>query len=356
VLDDIVIQSHTGPYRVGFHEDLRALKPEFAGVKHHFIIDYNIIRLYQNELTEILDQSNVIVVEATEENKSLAKLIPLIERLIDNKIRRDHVLVAVGGGIVQDITCFIASILLRGVSWKFVPTTLLAQADSCIGSKSSINLSSTKNILGTFKPPVDIFVIPSFLDTLSKKDILSGVGEILKVHAIDGPKSFDKVAEDYLEIVSKTPILYSYVYDSLLIKKRFIEADEFDRGVRNIFNYGHSFGHAIESTTNFLVPHGIAVSMGMDMANFIATKQGLLPEGRRIEMGATLRKNYYEYIGVDIPVETFISALLKDKKNTSSSLGLILLRGGNSEVARVDVPPDEKFKEQCACAIELLRS
>lgn len=132
-----------------------------------------------------------MVIEATEENKSIERIIPVVERLVENSVRRDHVLIAIGGGIIQDITCFIASTLLPGLSWTFVLLMLLAQATG-IGSKSSINLGKTKNILGTFNPPDQIHVCAGFLDTLEDKDIRSGIGEILKVHAIDWrPHSID---------------------------------------------------------------------------------------------------------------------------------------------------------------------
>src|SRR5581483_3202456 len=190
------------------------------------------------------------------------------------KIRRNHVLVAIGGGIIQDITCFLAATMLRGLPWNFIPTTLLAQADSCIGSKSSINAGEAKNILGTFTPPARVDVSTRFLKTLDERDIRSGIGEMLKVHAIEGPQSFDQIAHDYENILSDDSVMLHYIRRSLDIKKRIIEIDEFDRGPRNVMNYGHSFGHAIESATDFAVPHGIAVTLGMDLANYTAVRTG----------------------------------------------------------------------------------
>lgn len=343
----LVIQSHRGPYTVFFDNALCSNPEPLLEGEPHFLIDSNIVRLYAVEFRSIIDHPNTIVIEATEENKSIEKVIPILERLVQNRVRRDHMLVAIGGGIIQDITCFIASNLLRGVSWRFVPTTLLSQADSCIGSKSSINLGPTKNILGTFNPPEKIYIDEGFLDTLEDKDIRSGIGEIIKVHAIDGVAAFERLAGDLDQLFLDRDVLRVYIRSALLIKQRFIEKDEFDRGIRNIFNYGHSFGHAIESATNYAIPHGIAVAIGMDMANRIAVERGLLPREHCLRMHPVLRKIFSEYAKISIPLENMISALLKDKKNTRTMLGLVFPVGVQAEIQKTLVPPDDAFRSQC---------
>ena len=341
------IQSHKGVYSVFFDNQLLTNAGQLLVGEPHFLIDANVARLYADQLRSVLDHKNTVVIEATEANKSIERIIPIFELLVANSVRRDHTLIAIGGGIIQDITCFIASTLLRGMTWKFVPTTLLAQADSCIGSKSSINLGKTKNILGTFNPPNEIFVCADFLDTLEDKDIRSGIGEILKVHAIDSAAAYDRLTTDYDALQTDRNVLLSYIRHALLIKQRFIEVDEFDRGVRNIFNYGHSFGHAIEAATDFGVPHGIAVTMGMDMANRIAVLRGLLPEQHYLRMHPVLHKNYVPFANTPIPLDDMLSALMKDKKNTSSKLVLIFPVGNEAAIQRVEVAPDELFKSQC---------
>lgn len=346
--EGMIIQSHKGPYSVTFDGSFLAnLASVFEGTPH-FLVDANVARLYPSQLESILQHPNTVIIQATEESKSIERVIPVIEKLIVNKVRRDHTLVAIGGGIIQDITCFIASTLLRGMRWKFVPTTLLSQADSCIGSKSSINLGSTKNILGTFNPPNEIFICPAFLDTLEHKDILSGVGEILKVHAIEGKVAFDHIARDYDELLKTRMTLLRYIRAALQIKQKYIEVDEFDRDIRNIFNYGHSFGHAIESATNFAVPHGIAVTMGMDMANRIAVLRGLLPAEQCLRMQSILRKNYAEFANTRIPVDALVAALMKDKKNTATKLVLIFPIGDEARIERIQVEADATFHSQCS--------
>ncbi len=354
--EGLVIQSHKGPYTVSFEDDLLAdCQRLFAG-QPHFIVDANVARFYGDRLGSVLEHPQTLVIESVEENKSIERVIPVIEYLVASGLRRDHVLVAIGGGIIQDITCFIASTLMRGVTWKFVPTTLLAQADSCIGSKSSINLGATKNILGTFNPPNEIFVCTDFLNTLEDKDIRSGIGEILKVHAIEGAAAFDRIAADYDALLDDRTVLLAYVRDALLIKQRFIEADEFDKGIRNIFNYGHSFGHAIESATDFGIPHGIAVTMGMDIANHIAVLRGLLPEKHVRRMHPVLRKNYAAFADTSIPVDAMLSALMKDKKHSTKKLVLILPIGDEARIERVEVTPDNVFRNQCEKILRELKA
>ena len=345
--ENIKIQSHKGIYSVNFDNHLLDNVEELLAGESHFLIDANVARLYVDKLQSVLASKNTVVIEATEANKSIDRIIPIFERLVANNVRRDHTLIAIGGGIIQDITCFIASTLLRGLAWRFVPTTLLAQADSCIGSKSSVNLGKTKNIIGTFNPPNEVFVCTEFLDTLENKDIFSGIGEILKVHAIDSATAFDRVAADYDHLQSDRSLLQGYILQALLIKQRFIEVDEFDRGVRNIFNYGHSFGHAIEAATDFAVPHGIAVSIGMDMANRIAALRGLVPAQHYLRMHPVLHKNYESFAKTTIPFDDMLSALMKDKKNTSSRLVLIFPVGDNAAIKREEVAPDEVFHSQC---------
>jgi 3-dehydroquinate synthase len=347
VSEDLVIQSHTGPYTVTFREGLPSTVSELLEGVPHFIIDANIARLYASELRFALEHPHTVLVEATEENKSLQRMVPLFERLVTDRVRRDHTLVAIGGGIVQDMTCFLASTLLRGLPWMLIPTTLLAQADSCIGSKSSINLGETKNILGTFNPPRRIFVHTRFLDTLEPKDVHSGVGEIIKVHAIQGRAAFDRLASDFPRLFTERATLLHYIRAALLIKQPYIEKDEFDRGIRNVFNYGHSFGHAMESATHYAIPHGVAVTMGMDMANHIAVQRGLLPQQECERMRPILRTNYAEFARTPIPLEPMLAALMKDKKNTTAGLRLVLPSGSDARIQMVPVAPDAVFRSQC---------
>ena len=324
VSNQITIQSHKGEYTASFVRGGMDQLNKDPIENAIYIVDKNIAKLYSDRLNNILNSQRVLKIEATEENKSLDCFPAYIDALVELKVRREQTLVAIGGGIIQDITCFLATTLMRGLPWMFYPTTLLAQSDSCIGSKSSINSGDVKNILGTFTPPNKVVIDVDFLSTLEEKDIFSGIGEMIKVHAINSPIDFDKISNNYDQILSDQSLMEEFILSSLLMKKRLIEVDEFDQGPRNVMNYGHSFGHAIESATNYGIPHGIAVTIGMDIANYVASRLNVSKIEHFERMHEVMEKNYKSYQHVNISVEALMDALSKDKKNSATQLRLIL--------------------------------
>lgn len=344
--EQLVVQSHRGPYTAVFDEEALGRLNAQVPAQAHFIIDAKVAGLYRQELTNVLAAPSVLEIVAEEANKTLDKFTGYVERLVARGVRRGHVLVAIGGGIMQDIVCFLAATLLRGLTWHFYPTTLLAQADSCIGSKSSINVGKIKNVLGTFTPPEMIYITTRVLATLEEREIYSGLGEMLKVHAIAGPAKFDQLAADYSRIFTDSALMKRYISQSLEIKQAIIELDEFDRGPRNIMNYGHSFGHALESATNFGIPHGIAVSLGMDMANYLAMRLGLMEESHYWRMHPTLAANFAGYRDTEIPLDDFWAAISKDKKNTDAALRLIL-PDAQARMTIGSYPNDADFRKIC---------
>lgn len=346
VSETLTITSHKGPYTVHFDDQafatLRSPQPD----QHHFIVDRHVARLYAHDLEGVLGARSVLVVEALEANKALDKFQGYIEHLVGRSMRRGHTLVAIGGGIIQDIACFLGATLFRGVDWSFYPTTLLAQADSCIGSKSSINVGSLKNLVGTFTPPSRVIVDTTVLETLESKAIRSGIGEMLKVHAINGPASFARIAADYERILADRGVMREYIHRSLEIKKRLIEEDEFDQGIRRVLNYGHSFGHAIESATSFAVPHGIAVAMGMDLANYVSVSLGLTGAETFARMHPVLAANCAGFERIDVPLDGVLWALAKDKKNSDDELTLVL-PDAEARISLVRCRNDERFRAIC---------
>jgi len=307
------------------------------------LMDQNIIDLYPS-IFELVSQKNLLVsINASEKQKSYESLIPIINKLIESGFRKNHRLIGIGGGITQDITGFISSIMYRGVDWIFFPTTLLAQGDSCIGSKTSVNFGEYKNQVGGFYPPKNIYIDLNFLDSLSFADMQSGFGEMCHYFVVAGKTDYLKYKNDYEVAIKNKFILKSMIARSLAIKKNYIEIDEFDRNERQIFNYGHSFGHAIESLTNYKVPHGIAVSFGMDIANFISVKKKLLDSKIRIEIKELLQKIWAGYDISHLDVKQFRNALSKDKKNVGSELRLILCKG-YGKVFKAPVKNDDKLE------------
>lgn len=353
--DRFAVHSHRGDYEVIFAEGAVAALDRQPSDGAFFLIDERVAALHRARLPAILDSDHVLLLAANEGSKSLDRFPGYVEALVAKGVRRNHTLVAIGGGVVQDISSFLAATLFRGMPWRFYPTTLLAQADSCIGSKSSINVGSHKNILGTFTPPAQIFVDGEMLATLDEIDVRSGIGEILKVHAIDGPASFDGVAADYSRLLTDPQVLAGYIRASLQIKRAIIEEDEFDRGRRQVMNYGHTFGHAIEAATAFGVPHGIAITIGMEMANHVGVQLGISHPRDRDRMGGVLATNAGTYRSMSIPEQEFLDALARDKKHSATHYRLIL-PNQNGRIETHDVSDRKSVAQACLAFLRNVRS
>ena len=195
----------------------------------------------------------------------------------------------------------------------------------------------------------------AFLNSLEQKDIFSGIGEIIKAHAIDSLDQVAKIQNAYQEMLIDFKVLEKFIYQSMMIKKRFIEVDEFDQGIRNIFNYGHSFGHAIEAATNFGIPHGIAITLGMDMANFISSEINLGNRNLFKSSHPILKLNYQGYQGHPIDFEQFRSALQRDKKNKKHALTLILPNKDN-KLEKVFLDKTTEFWNYCKTYLDVVRT
>jgi len=340
VFKDIKINSYKGEYIVKLYDKKQSakLRGNILGelsMDSFLIIDKNISKIYPY-LKSYWSENFIFEIDATEPNKEINVCEKLLKKLVNNSFKKNMKLIAIGGGIIQDITSFTASILYRGVDWIFIPTTLLSQADSCIGSKTSINFNGVKNLLGSFHPPNEIYCFTDFLETLSVNDIKSGIGEILHYYIVDDNHKCKKMMNDYDDILEDTDLLKEHIYESLSIKKNMIEIDEFDRGKRKIFNYGHTFGHALEVMTNYELSHGQAVTLGMDIANFIAYKMEKISIERMIELRNILMKNIPYYAIKKQDIDGFIELLMKDKKNIKNKIVCILPKN-NSGVELVEI-------------------
>jgi 3-dehydroquinate synthase len=339
---DFKVKSSIHDYEIEFVNDVRDILKKNVLEGDVIIIDNKVNELYPDLLETIDLEVSVISIDANEGQKSYHGLIPIIQELILKGFRKNNRLIGIGGGIIQDITAFTGSIMYRGVTWLFFPTTLLAQGDSCIGSKTSINFGEFKNQLGGFFPPNKIFINLDFLNTLSVSDLQSGLGEMAHYFVVAGKDEFYEYKLDYEKVFADKRIFAKIIANSLKIKKSYIEIDEFDQSERQVFNYGHSFGHAIESLTNYSVPHGIAVSFGMDMANYVSVKRGYLTETIRMEIRSVLEKIWTGFDISNIDVAKFVVALSKDKKNVGTELRLILCKG-YGEVFKTSQKLDEEF-------------
>ena len=290
------------------------------------IIDSNVARLYP-DIQEFIKNNKVFIIEANEDAKTYDNIGKLLKKIIAHGFSKTDRLIGIGGGVIQDITAFSSSILFRGVEWLFFPTNLLTQCDSCIGSKTSVNCGEYKNQLGGFYPPSEIFIDFKFWDTISAQEVSSGLGEMLHYFFVDGVDDINQLQSEVSQAYDNKELLLSLVGRSLSIKRKMIEIDEFDKGPRNVFNYGHSFGHALESVTAYQVPHGIAVAIGMDLANIISAHKGLIDISLRNEARNVLCEVWKNTTLPEISIDEYFNALSKDKKNEGKTIKVILTRG-----------------------------
>ena len=334
------IHSRSGGYRVAAGgSPVEALVRARGSGQVVVLVDAAVLRLHAEAFRQAFGpEVPILPVVASEQTKSYAAITPILESLLDAGVRRSTVLVAVGGGIIQDLAAFAATILLRGLTWRLVPTTLLAQCDSCIGAKSSINLGRHKNQLGTFHAPEEIHLSDGFLATLAEEDLRSGLGEVVKFHLLAGPDAFACIARRLREGIPAD--LSDLEVASLGIKRPYIEEDEFDRGIRNLLNYGHTFGHAFEVASDFSIPHGLAVALGMVAATRISAARGWCPEEHAREVEAVLAPLYRHHARTvaHASLEVMIAAMGRDKKNSADRQFVILTRGpGRMEKVQVDL-------------------
>lgn len=332
-MNSLRIKSKICDYDVFFQEDYSFLKKLSNETNHAVILDRNVYHLYKEIISSNFKMDNVYLFDAIEENKSLKKISEIYDYLIQLSAKRNTVIICIGGGITQDVTGFIASTLYRGMRWIFVPTTFLAQTDSCIGGKTALNYKTFKNLIGTFYPPAEIYINTKFLKTLTKNDFYSGMGEVIKLQLMkqDCPRDINKI----IDFVGRAKLDYDFILelirDNLQVKISYMLDDEFDHGSRNLLNYGHCFGHALETTSGYYIPHGIAVNIGMIFANSLSLRRGMLKEGvfRQVtsqlnlkNIPLELRKEHFDY-------EKLLDCMRADKKRTGENLTVII--------------PDEKF-------------
>lgn len=257
-------------------------------------------------------------------------------RLMELGADRSVFIAGVGGGIVCDITGFVASTYLRGVRFGFVSSTLLAQVDASVGGKNGVNFGGYKNMVGVFSQPEFVICDMSLLKTLSEEDYLCGFAEIVKHAVIADAEMFAFLEENWQAALDRdSEVIQRVVYDSVVIKSEVVNRDEREQGERRKLNFGHTFGHAIEKTAG--VPHGQAVSAGMVIAARLSVRRGLLSESDAGRIQELLEK-----LGLPtrIPVNErdAFDALKKDKKREGDRIRFVLAKGiGDAVVEDISV-------------------
>lgn len=338
------IHSSIHDYEIHFENDFSFLKNLLTTEDAVFIIDENVLRLYKSYFSGITNSENIIILKSIEENKTLAASEIVFDKIISLKPTKKTKIISFGGGITQDVSGFVASTFYRGLKWIYVPTTLLAQADSCMGSKTSLNYKSYKNILGTFYPPHTIYICPEFTNTLVQEDFYSGMGEVVKLHVMGGEKYLNQLLTQLEKIHQRDiPTILSVTQESLNIKWTYMDGDEFDQGKRNLLNYGHEFGHAIETATHYKIPHGQAIIIGMIMANYVSYVKQIITKTTL----AKIEKVFIELLKSDVSIlksvtyANIIDPMKQDKKRIGNKLPLIMMDENYTFIKILDLSEEE---------------
>ncbi len=294
-----------------------------------------------------LQAGQTIFLPAAEEEKSLDRAPALIEKLRAGGANRSTHLVALGGGVLQDISAFVASVYMRGLAWSYVPTTVLAMVDSCIGGKSSINVGPYKNLVGTFHPPQHIYVDPALAETLPRDQFASGLIEAAKICFCRGAAAFERYLAHAPSIAMSTAALEGVILESLHAKKHFIEIDEFDKKERLLLNFGHTFGHALEGASRYGIPHGIGVGLGILCS--LAFQRGRGVDHSNAPVVAELEAHLDQLIRtlpglreelLKLDLADVLDRFASDKKHTPGKFTLILVAaGGNVMLEKLDRTP-----------------
>jgi len=309
------------------------------------IIDKNISKKIISKIKKSLSKKKLYIhfFNANEKNKNQNSVNKILDILLKQNFSREDCLISIGGGITGDISGFAASLFKRGLKFINVPTTLLSQVDSSIGGKTGVNTKYGKNLIGSFYQPHLVISDIQFLKTLPKREIICGYGEILKHSLIADKKIFNYLNRNSEKVLSLTsPFIEKTIYESCKIKKNVVEKDEKEKGLRKTLNFGHTFAHAYEASLGYSkrLNHGEAVILGMKTALNFSLKNNLLKNKEH-----NLIINHISNSNLPSKINKFfnskdlnkiLSFMLKDKKNNSDKISLVLLKKIGSPLINKD--------------------
>ena len=331
------LHADNGSSRIIVGGSIRDLRQYLPDTKHIVISDENVRRLHGHCFSDF----DVVEIGLGEKIKTLATVEKIYQTFLDGELDRTSFVVGIGGGIVCDVTGFVASTYMRGVRFGFVPSTLLAQADAGIGGKNGVNFQGYKNIVGVFNQPQFVLCDMELLATLPERELLCGLAEIVKHAVIRSPSLFSYLEERWPSLPAlESHAIEKVVDDSLRIKSEIVRADALETGERRKLNFGHTLGHAIERACG--LPHGEALSIGMVIAARISVDRGMLSSRDAYRIEALLDNLR---LPVELPVDTdvLIDAVKKDKKREGKGTHYVLLGGiGNALVVRMSYRELEK--------------
>ncbi len=314
------IRLPAGTSRILIGESIRRLDRHLPEGTTVFVTDRNVRELYPS----VFDGRPTVVVPPGEDSKSLKTAAGVYDELLDLGADRSTFVAAVGGGVVCDLAGFAAATFLRGLRFGYAATTLLAQADASVGGKTGVNFRGYKNMIGVFRQPEFVVCDPGCLATLPAGHVLGGLAEVIKSAAVADPVLFDTLERRHREVLAlREDVLEEVVAAAVAVKAGIVQGDEKEAGARRVLNFGHTLGHAFESTMS--LTHGEAVSAGMAAAADLSVRRGLLPEAEAGRLRALL-----ETIGLPsrVPFDrpAAVDAVRRDKKREGGRLKFVFLR------------------------------
>jgi 3-dehydroquinate synthase len=283
----------------------------------------------------------IATIPAGEDHKHIQTIAGIYDTILPAKIDRNTPVVALGGGVVGDMTGFVAATLLRGVPFVQIPTTLLAMVDASVGGKTGIDHATGKNLIGAFHQPIAVLIDPHVLTTLPPRELRSGLAECIKHEIIRDADGFASLEQNIGRALAlDMTYLTELIAHNVAIKARVVEADPFERGERAHLNLGHTYGHAIEHVSHYSYSHGESVALGMVAAAYTATNAGLIEESDRRRIVSLIHNAGLPAKGMTLDPESVYQAMFFDKKVKAGKLRLVLPQGIGQATVRDDVPPE----------------
>ncbi len=280
----------------------------------------------ENQLSKIGRPFTLLLIPEGEESKSLAQAKRCWQHLARKRADRNALILAVGGGVICDLAGFVASTYMRGIDAIYLPTSLLAMVDAAVGGKTGINLGKHKNVIGSFHLPKQVLIDPLFLRTLPKREYIAGFAEVIKYGMIASPPLLDHLEQDWNRFEQRDEILLEkLIQQSCAIKQWFVDVDFTDKGVRAQLNYGHTFGHAIESLTHYQYLHGEAVAIGMSYAAHLSLRMNMTDQATVQRQDEICKQIGLPLTVTPCSVNRFIALMKSDKKANDGKINLILL-------------------------------
>lgn len=323
-MKEIAVDLKNNPYKIHIEDNLidnalPYIKEVYKNKEIYIVSDKRVAAIYLDRLIKGLDgyECKSVVIEGYEKAKSIKVYESVCRKLINLGIRRDHLLIALGGGVIGDLTGFISATLYRGIKYVQIPTSLLAQTDSSIGGKTGIDIPEGKNLLGAFNQPLCVLIDPLTLKTLPKREMICGLAELIKHGMIRNKQILDN-------LMFKDMVTEDILYDSILVKRDIVINDEFDRGERMLLNFGHTFGHAIEKKTKYKkYNHGEAVALGMLMAVKLGEYLGITPKAVYPELVKIYEQ--FELPKELLDIKDYLNLIFVDKKNLAGKMHFIII-------------------------------